>query len=67
MYELKDSYLTGVKTIDDQHRQIFKLADDAYQLLKDENKLFKDDDLLKIANEKAINEPVCGCYRHLGR
>ena len=48
MYELKDSYLTGVKTIDDQHRQIFKLADDAYQLLKDENKLFKDDDLLKI-------------------
>ncbi len=48
MYELKDQYLTGVEMIDNQHRRIFKLADEAYQLLKDENILFKDDSLLSI-------------------
>lgn len=48
MYELKDQYLTGVEMIDNQHRKIFKLADEAYQLLKDENMLFKDDSLLSI-------------------
>lgn len=48
MYELKSQYLTGVEMIDDQHRRIFKLADEAYQLLKDENMLFKDDELADI-------------------
>lgn len=48
MYELKEQYLTGVEQIDNQHRKIFKLADDAYQLLKDENILFKDERLFTI-------------------
>lgn len=48
MYELKEQYLTGVEQIDNQHRKIFKLADDAYQLLKDENILFKDERLYTI-------------------
>ena len=48
MYELKSQYLTGMEMIDEQHRRIFKLADEAYQLLKDENMLFKDDELSNI-------------------
>lgn len=48
MYELKSQYFTGIEAIDEQHSRIFKLADDAYKLLKDENKLFKEDDLANI-------------------
>ena len=48
MYELKDQYLTGIELIDNQHRKIFKLADDAYQLQKDENMLFKHDEIMNI-------------------
>ncbi|HKM03583.1 MAG TPA: hemerythrin family protein [Lachnospiraceae bacterium] len=48
MYELKSQYLTGMEMIDNHHRRIFKLADEAYQLLKDENMLFKDEKLLNI-------------------
>lgn len=48
MYELKPQYFTGIEAIDEQHSRIFKLADDAYKLLKDENKLFKEDDLANI-------------------
>jgi hemerythrin len=51
MYELKEQYLTGMETIDDQHRRIFQLADQVYELLKDENMLYKDGELLKIVQE----------------
>lgn len=51
MYELKEQYLTGMETIDDQHRKIFQLADQVYELLKDENMLYKDGELLKIVQE----------------
>ena len=51
MYELKDQYLTGMETIDNQHRKIFQLADQVYELLKDENMLYKDGVLLKIVEE----------------
>lgn len=32
MYELKDEYLTGIEMIDNEHRTIFAIADEAYQL-----------------------------------
>lgn len=32
MYELKDEYLTGIKQIDDEHRTLFQIADEIYQL-----------------------------------
>lgn len=51
MYELKNQYLTGMETIDNQHRKIFQLADQVYELLKDENMLYKDGVLLKIVEE----------------
>ena len=32
MYELKDEYLTGIPAIDAEHRVLFEIADEIYQL-----------------------------------
>lgn len=32
MYEMKDEYLTGIKSIDDEHRKLFEIADKVYEL-----------------------------------
>lgn len=32
MYELKDEYLTGIESIDNEHRVLFEIADEIYQL-----------------------------------
>lgn len=32
MYEMKDEYLTGIESIDTEHRRLFELAEEAYQL-----------------------------------
>lgn len=36
MYELKDEYLTGIESIDNEHRVLFEIADEIYQLCKNE-------------------------------
>lgn len=36
MYELKDEYLTGIPQIDDEHRRLFALAEEIYQLQQNE-------------------------------
>lgn len=36
MYELKDEYLTGIEMIDNEHRAIFGIADEAYELYHNE-------------------------------
>lgn len=41
-------YITGITILDEQHAQLFHLADQAKALLKDENMLYKHDDLQKI-------------------
>lgn len=36
MYELKDEYLTGIKMIDEEHRVLFQIADEIYELAVNE-------------------------------
>ncbi len=32
MFEMKPEYYIGIKMIDEQHKQLFKYADEAYEL-----------------------------------
>lgn len=48
MYEFKPQFLTGIKVLDDEHKKIFALTDEAYYLLKNENILFKQEEVNKI-------------------
>lgn len=34
MYEMKDEYLTGIERIDEEHRRLFEIAEEIYQLHK---------------------------------
>ncbi len=36
MYEMKDEYLTGIGIIDNEHRVLFEIADEIYELCKNE-------------------------------
>lgn len=36
MYEMKQEYYIGIEMIDEEHKQLFKYADEAYELLHDE-------------------------------
>lgn len=36
MYEMKPEYLTGIEMIDNEHKQLFRYADEAYELLHEE-------------------------------
>ena len=36
MYEMKPEYYTGINMIDEEHKQLFKYADEAYELLHDD-------------------------------
>ena len=36
MYELKDEYLTGIEIIDAEHRVLFEIAEEIYQLCMNE-------------------------------
>lgn len=36
MYEMKDEYLTGIEQIDEEHRMLFQIAEETYQLQKNE-------------------------------
>ena len=35
MYEMKPEYYIGIDMIDEEHKQLFKYADEAYELLHD--------------------------------
>lgn len=48
MYEMKDEYLLGIPVIDEQHTKLFELTEQAYQLLKNDNMLYKCADIRKI-------------------
>ncbi len=54
MYPMNSEYSTGIAILDEQHSQLFKLTDEARTLLKDENMLYKFDDLKNIM--KGIRE-----------
>lgn len=36
MYEFKDEFLTGIEQIDNEHRRLFEIADELYQLKNEE-------------------------------
>ncbi|MDF2819734.1 MAG: iron-binding protein hemerythrin [Clostridiales bacterium] len=36
MYEMKEEYLTGIEFIDQEHTRLFEIADETYQLLKND-------------------------------
>lgn len=51
MYEMKEEYLTGIPQINEEHTRIFELAEQAYQLLQDEHRYDKYDDLVYLVEE----------------
>lgn len=51
MYEFKDEYLTGVETVDAEHRRLFEIADEAYMLSKEEFLVDKYDQVRHIFGE----------------
>lgn len=48
MYEFRPEFLTGIEELDKEHQKIFSLTNEAYNLLKDENMLYKQDELHHI-------------------
>lgn len=44
----KDEYLVGVKEIDEQHKKLFQIANDAYELLKSDFYVDKYDKIVSI-------------------
>jgi hemerythrin len=36
MFEMRDEYLTGIKLIDDEHRELFRIANEAYEVLSND-------------------------------
>lgn len=51
MYEMKEEYFTGIEEIDNEHRRLFEIAEEAYQLHKNEFIPDKYDQIKKILKE----------------
>lgn len=51
MYEFKTDYVTGIDSIDAEHRHLFEIANEAYQLTKEEFLVDKYDQVRHILNE----------------
>ncbi len=51
MYKMKDEYLTGIESIDAEHRRLFEIAEETYQLTMDEFIVDKYDRLSDIFDE----------------
>lgn len=51
MYEMKDEYLTGIESIDAEHRRLFEIAEELYQLCQNDLVHDKYDLLVSALNE----------------
>ena len=51
MYEFKDEYVTGIASVDAEHKRLFEIADEAYQLTKEEFLVDKYDQVRHILGE----------------
>lgn len=51
MYEMKDEYLTGIEFIDNEHRRLFEIAEETYQLKNEEFIPDKYDQIKNLLNE----------------
>ena len=47
-FEMKEEYYLGIENIDKQHAKLLGLMKEADELLRDENMLYKDEDISKI-------------------
>lgn len=51
MYEFKEEYKTGIDFIDEQHKVLFEIAEETYNLLKNEFTLDKYDKIVSLIKE----------------
>lgn len=51
MYEMKPEYYTGTEFIDEQHTELFRIADEAYNVLKDNFMSDKFDNIVAIIGQ----------------
>ena len=51
MYEFKDIYKTGIESVDAEHRRLFEIAEEAWQLQQNEFIPDKYDNLVNILEE----------------
>ena len=51
MYEFTDDYLTGIEQIDNEHRKLYAIANEAYELLKNQFMSDKYDYIKEILEE----------------
>lgn len=51
MIKWSDEYLLGIDIIDEQHKELFRIAGDAYDLLKNEFYIDKYDRVVKLIEE----------------
>ena len=51
MYEMKDEYLTGIENIDNEHRKLFEIAEETYQLRNNDFLVDKYDQVTAVLNE----------------
>lgn len=51
MYEMKPEYYTGITLIDEEHKKLFEIADEAYELYKNEFIPDKYDNIANILHE----------------
>ncbi|ROR26397.1 hemerythrin [Mobilisporobacter senegalensis] len=51
MFEMKDEFLTGIELIDDEHRELFRIAQTAMDLYQDEYVADKYDHIIEILKE----------------
>ena len=51
MYEFLDDYVTGIESIDNEHRRLFEIADETYRLSKEEFLVDKYDQVRHILGE----------------
>lgn len=51
MYEMKEEYLTGIEFIDQEHRRLFEIAEETYQLQNQEFLIDKYDQVRAILEQ----------------
>jgi len=60
MYEFMDEYVTGIESIDAEHKRLFEIADETYRLSKEEFLVDKYDQVRHILGElKDYAEKYC--------
>lgn len=51
MYEFKEEYVTGIEQIDEEHKRLFEIADETYNLSRKEFLVDKYDQAIQILKE----------------